>query len=189
MHRPLLAARRKACFQGAQQAFGQMLGDGGSQSNQSSPWAIQPISGGFRRPRNPTVPIPRGCPEYVSRTTGGVPLVVHRRRLAVFNVRPAADYQVNCIPCAQSLRHQIKQQRPQVRIGHVLRGYGADAGAGMGTAGATAIDEVVIATPKAPDLAQRPAIEKVIASIRNDGGDFNFHDPFRARKRGNDKPG
>ena len=53
----------------------------------------------------------------------------------------------------------------------------------------TAMDEVVMATPKAPDLAQRPAMEKVIASIRNNGGHFDFHDPFGPRQRRDDQAG
>src|SRR5665647_184616 len=53
----------------------------------------------------------------------------------------------------------------------------------------TAMDEVVMATPKAPDLAQRPAMEKVIASIRNNGRHFDFHQPFGPRQRRDDQAG
>jgi hypothetical protein len=46
-----------------------------------------------------------------------------------------------------------------------------------------------MATPNAPDLAQRPAMEKVIASIRNDSRHFDFHDPFGPGQRGDDQSG
>src|SRR5712671_3546742 len=47
----------------------------------------------------------------------------------------------------------------------------------------TAIDEVVIATPKAPVFAQRPAMENVMASVRNDGGRFDLDQPLGPRQR------
>ena len=87
------------------------------------------------------------------------------------------------------MRHKVKQQWSQVWIGNVLRGYGANAGAGVGQRAPTAMDEVVMATPKAPDLAQRPAMEKVIASIRNNCRDFDFHDPFGTGQRRDDQTG
>src|SRR5262245_35102678 len=43
----------------------------------------------------------------------------------------------------------------------------------------TQIEEVEIATPNMPVRSQRPTIEKVMrASVRNDGGCFDLHDPL-----------
>src|SRR5215211_71650 len=60
----------------------------------------------------------------------------------------------------------------------------------------TAIEEVAMAIPKAPDLAQWPAIENVMLlgsvsdrSVGNNGGHFDLDQPFGARQSGDHEAG
>src|SRR5688572_26004644 len=56
----------------------------------------------------------------------------------------------------------------------------------------TAIEEVAMATPKAPDLAQRAAMEKVMGgfpSVGDDGRHLDLNQPFGAGERGDDEAG
>jgi hypothetical protein len=93
----------------------------------------------------------------------GGTVVVDDGDLAEVEMGPTGNRPGEGVVGIVALGEQIEDARAESRVGDVLGGDRAHLGAGMGAAPPpTQIDEVVMATPNMPVLAQCPAMEKVM---------------------------